>query len=249
MGRFHEGKGVLFFFAKLGDLDNFFEDWCVNYEDLIKAQQQLPSFGNVKFSTYYRFKDITLKGIMNELKKYSPVIQSNVWIALNFWRTGLSSDDEYLRFEQVWKAFEIFYRTTSSKTRIEIASVRSWLTKNLSSGNMQDLCDQYSKRGNTEIDISVAIQGCQSAFDCLVKQNYTSKSGNINYSKDLKIALAKGNHHEILANTLMCLSKLRNNVFHANIFSDKERPLVFVGCSILADILTSGFLGYINQRI
>ena len=105
--------------------------------------------------------------------------------------------------------------------------------------------DRYSKSMNMEVDISVAILKCKSAFDCLVKQNFTSSSGKINYSKDLGKSKTVGNHHETLTNALMCLSKLRNNVFHANIFSDKERPLVFVSCSILADILFSAFHYYI----
>jgi len=239
----YQGNGSAGFSAK------FLSIGCTNIENLIKAKQQPPMFGKIKFSTFYRFKDKTLKDILKELNKYSSVIPNNIWVALNFWRTGLSSDDEYTRFEQVWKAFEIFYRAIAGRTDVDILEVKNLLTKVLPPSNMQALCSQLSSLKNSEMAINVKILGCNSPLECLVKQNYTSSSGSTNYSQNLKIALANGNHHEALANTIMCLAKLRNNVFHANIFGDKERPLVFVGNSILEGILISSFLYYIKKVI
>jgi hypothetical protein len=221
---------------------------CVNCKELTKAGQQLPMFSNVRFSTVYRFSEKTLKDVIDELEKYSPGISRNIWTALGFWRAGLSSDDVYVRFEQIWKAFEIFYREITGRREIDIAGVQHWLTKVLSPKNLCQLCNQYSVTGDAELAINVKIAECKSPLDCLVKQNYSSKSGAINYSKNLEDALAKNNYQEILANSLVCLAKLRNQIFHANIFGDQERPLVFVCSSILADVLTSAFLSHINNK-
>ena len=224
---------------------------CTNYVDLRKAKQKLPIFGDIKFSTTYKLADVTLKRVVGELNKYSSVLPQNIYVALTFWRTGLSSDEEYFRFEQVWKAFEIFYRTITKKTDIEITRIRQWLTKIFPPADMQGICMRFSKAPTNfaELGLTIRREGCQSAFDCLVNQNFTSKSGRTNYSQDLAAAQAKGDHLETLANALMCLTKLRNNVFHANIFSDRERRLVFIGCSVLADIVMLGFDSYISQLI
>ena len=239
----YQGNGSAGFAAK------FLSIRCTNFEDLRKTKQQLPMFGKIRFSTFYTFKDKTLRDVLKELNKYSSVIQNNIWVALNFWRAGLSSDDEYTRFEQLWKGFEIFYKAITGSTDVDIGKVKDWLTKVLLSSDMQALCSQLSSRKNPEMEINVRMLGCNSPFECLVKQNYTSKTGSINYSQNLKLALAKDDYHETLADTMMCLAKLRNNVFHANIFSDKERPLVFVGSSVLSDILTSCFSCYVERLI
>jgi hypothetical protein len=219
---------------------------CVNREELAKAKQQLPMFGSVRFSTVYRFNEKTLKGVIDELEKYSPVISRNIWTALDFWRTGLSSDDVYVRFEQIWEAFEIFYREITGREEIDIAGAQQWLIKVLSHKNLRQLCNKYSVVGVPELAINVKIVGGKSPLDCLVKQNYSSKSGAINYSKNLEDALARKNYRESLANSLVCLAKLRNHIFHANIFGDQERPLVFICSSILADVLTSALLFHIT---
>jgi hypothetical protein len=225
---------------------SFLKIECTNLEDLIKAKLQLPMFNKIRFSSFYEFQDKTLKGVMDGLKQYSHAIPQHIWIALSFWRTGLSSDEEYARFEYLWKAFEIFHRAITRRNDIEVSSVHEWLAKALSPKDMQDLSIRYSGKEDAELAITIRILGCKSALDCLVKQDYSSKSRSTNYSQNLNDAIINRDHCEILTNAIICLGKLRNNVFHANTFSDKERPLVFVGSSILADILASSFHHMLN---
>lgn len=230
---------------------NFLKIRCSNYKALREAKQPLPMFGEIKFRTFYKINDVTLNRVVGELKKYSAVLPDNIYVAMTFWRTGLSSDDEYSRFEQVWKAFEIFHRTITKSNIIEMASIKQWLTHLLKPADMTNICDLFSKVPNkfAALDLMIRAERCKSALDCLVKQNFTSASGKTNYSKDLALAVTKNNYLETLANTMMCLSKLRNKVFHANIFSDKERQIVFIGCSVLASILRLSFDRYISQLI
>lgn len=241
--RLYQGNGFAGFSAKFRSIK------CTNFEDLIKAKQQTPMFGKIRFSTVYKFEDKTLIDVLKELKKYSPVIQNNIWVALNFWRIGLSFDDEYARFDQLWKAFEIFYRAIVRSTDVDISGVKELLTKVLTPSDMKTLCSQLLSLKELEITINLRILRCNSPLECLVKQNFTSSSGATNYSQNLKDALAKDAPQEALANTIMCLAKLRNAVFHANIFGDGERPLVFVGSAVLADILASCFRCYVSKLI
>lgn len=237
----YSGEGASGFSAR------FVKIACTNYYELIKARMAPPLFGQLRISRFYNYSDATIAKVVETLNKYSTSINSTMWASFSFWFNGLSVEDEYDRFDRIWKSFEISYREVTKEKNVTIEGVRLWMQKKLSQTLMTDICNSYLKPKNSELVLSVAIQRCKSAFDCLIKQNFKSDSGKSNYSMDLSKALNNGTWDEALVNATICIAKLRNKVFHANIFSDDERSLVFISSSLVADVMFWSFHYMINQ--
>ena len=137
---------------------------CVNIAKLIEAKQKLPFFGNFHFSTSYNLNDKTLVGVTQAFNKLSHKINDKMWVSLHFWRSGLSQKDEYVRFDQIWKAFEISYRVSVRKRHVDYSGSTSWVKKGLSPKGMKEICDTFSKSTGDEIGINAKVMGCSSPF-------------------------------------------------------------------------------------
>lgn len=230
------GNGVRAFSTK------FLKIECTNYLELVTARKETPMFEHFLFPATYRIDERTLEVITNSFNKYSRAVKDTYWVSANFWRSGLATVEEYQRYDHVWKSFEIFHRELTGKNEISLRSCRNWVSKALSPQGIIDLGESFSKAEDNEIGLNVKLLKCSSAIECIATRVVAvSKSGRINYSQNLSNATIAKNWNEALANLLVCLAKLRNKIFHANVYSNRDRPLVSVGALVLADIMNSAF--------